>query len=153
MKFKESTNNIKSTWKVINQLLNKNKKSSLDTVSQFQIGDQLTSDPYEISHGFNHFFANVGASLSNKIDSSLGGPLDILEQQYPCKLHFEPPQLNEVRDIIKNLKNTAAGHDKISSSLVKEVSNHILEPLTHILGRSMETGIVPKDLKKAKVIC
>lgn len=63
------------------------------------------------------FFANVGASLSNKIDNIVGSPLDFLEQQYPAKLQFEPPQINEVRDIIKNLKNTSAGNDEISSSL------------------------------------
>lgn len=48
----------------------------------------------------------MGASLSNELDNIVGSPLDFSEQQYPTKLQFEPPQIDEVRDIIKNLKKT-----------------------------------------------
>lgn len=53
----------------------------------------------------------------------------------------------------KKQNPTSAGNDEISSSLLKEVSNYILEPLTHIFGRSMAVGFVPKDLKIAKELC
>lgn len=43
----------------------------------------------------------MGASLFNKIDHTLISPLDFSEQQYPCELQYESPQLNQVRDIIK----------------------------------------------------
>lgn len=53
-------------------------------------------DLFEISCGLNHFFANVGASLSIKfiqVVYSLG-------EQYPCKVKFDPPQLDKGRDTI-----------------------------------------------------
>ena len=55
-------------------------------------------------------------------------------------------------EIINQLKLSAAGHDDISSSLIKCVSSSILGPLTHIFNLSFQTGCVPKDLKIAKVI-
>lgn len=52
-KFKESTNNIKSSWNIINQLLNKKKKTSLGLSSQFVNGNEFIRDPFEIQSDFN----------------------------------------------------------------------------------------------------
>jgi hypothetical protein len=38
------------------------------------------------------------------------------------------------------------------TKLLKATSNEILEPLTHVINTSFETGIVPKDMTIAKVI-
>lgn len=38
----------------------------------------------------------------------------------------------------------------ISCLLAKEVFIHIMEPLTHIVGRSMETAVAPKYPKRQK---
>jgi hypothetical protein len=38
------------------------------------------------------------------------------------------------------------------TKLLKATSNEILEPLTHVINTSFETGIVPKDMKITKVI-
>lgn len=83
----------------------------------------------------------MGASLPNEINKLSGNFLD-RRQKYLCKVQLDPPQLDE---IIKNFKNSSAGHGNISSLITKE-SDYILEPLTHIFGSSMETGIVPKGL-------
>ena len=151
-KFEESKNNIKSTWITINQLLNKKKKPPLGPSLMLLNGNKLSNDPYEISCGFNNFFADVGASISQKIENISGSHLEYLKNLNRCIYHFEPPTLNEIRDVIRNLKTNSAGHDEISGFLMKEVLNNILEPLTHILSLSMATGVVPKDLKKAKII-
>lgn len=46
------------------------KTTSSGLASQFLNGDNLISDPYEISCGFNTFFAYVGASLSKKMNNT-----------------------------------------------------------------------------------
>ena len=60
--------------------------------------------------------------------------------------------VSEVLEIIVDLKNSAAGHDEISASLVKEISSFIVIPLTYICAKSMEQGIVPAGMKVAKII-
>jgi hypothetical protein len=52
---KESSGNIKETWKILNKLLGKqNDKSSVS--SEFLIDDKLVSNTTEIANGFNIFF-------------------------------------------------------------------------------------------------
>lgn len=150
-KFKEHSNNIKSTWKVINQLMNKRKASTLYS-SEFNEGGVTFNDPYLISCEFNNFFAHVGASLSKNIKPSNGNPLDYIKCNFPPLLQFENTDTVEVLEIISKLKLSAAGHDDIGASLIKSVSSSILEPLTYIFNLSLQTGSVPKDLKIAKVI-
>ena len=46
----------------------------------------------------------------------------------------------------------SSGHDDISSKIMKITINIIIEPLTHIINQSLKTGIVPSEMKIAKVI-
>jgi hypothetical protein len=62
----------------------------------------------------------------------------------------EPDQVSEITNKLKH--KISAGHDEISSKLLKETIECIKYPLTHIINRSLLTGIVPNQLKLAKVI-
>ena len=70
---------------------------------------------------------------------------------FPVLHNFEPPT-NEVINIIVNLNNSAVAHDEIKAKLLKEVAPFISKPLTHVLAISLKTGVVPNDLKVAKVL-
>ena len=48
--------------------------------------------------------------------------------------------------------NTSSGYDCISTKVLKANINEILEPLTHVIYTSFETGRVPKNMKITKVI-
>ena len=47
---------------------------------------------------------------------------------------------------------TSQGHDNISTKLLKETIDLILIPLTHIINQSFTSGIVPGNMKIAKII-
>ena len=150
-KLKEYSTDIRSTWKVINQLMNK-QKSSVSHPSEFNEGGVTFTDPYVISCEFNNFFAQVGSSLSKNIKPSNRNPLDYIKGNFPPLLQLENTDIAEVMEIIGRLKTSAPGHDDICASLIKSVSSFIVEPLTYIFNLSLQTGCVPKDLKIAKVI-
>ena len=150
-KFKESSKNIKETWSIINQLLHK-KKSVVKCPPHFSDSGKTFTDPHEIASKFNDFFVNIGASLAKKIKNPGGSPLDYIDGCFPPFENFDLPDSNEVQDIIDKLKPTAAGHDEIRITLVKEIKTSIVNPLTFIFSLSLETGVVPNDLKVAKVI-
>ena len=40
-------------------------------------------------------------------------------------------------------RKTTQGHDQISTNLMKESIDYILFPLTHIINKSLTSGIVP----------
>ncbi len=59
----------------------------------------------------------------------------------------------DIINIVSKLKSkTGQGHDEISTKLVKQSITYIATPLSHIINQSMSTGIVPQDMKLAKVI-
>ena len=64
-----------------------------------------------------------------------------------------PVTPSDVSDSAKKLKSKlSSGHDNISTKLMKDTLNYIIEPITHIINQSLCTGIVPTDMKIAKVV-
>ena len=46
----------------------------------------------------------------------------------------------------------SSGHDEISTKLLKETINNISVPITDIINKSFRTGVVPHQMKIAKVV-
>ena len=67
-KFTSVRNNIKDTWKLINEVIN-NKKMKRTLPSQFKIDSKIVFDPNEIVDKFCKYFTNIGINLANKIPS------------------------------------------------------------------------------------
>lgn len=65
---------------------------------------------------------------------------------------FDLPDVNDVSDVIHQLKNPDQGHDGRGASLIKDVLDPLCKPLTHVLTLSMKTAIGPADLKVPKVL-
>jgi len=150
-RFTTVSNDIRNTWKLINELLNR-KKASATLPSKFMDGEDEITNQQNIVDKFNDFFVNIGPSLANKIDKTDHSPLSYLQNEYPAISLFDAPSTAEILDIILNLKNAAPGKDEIKASLLKQVASEIVEPITYVFKTSIETGKVPSDLKVAKVI-
>ena len=66
---------------------------------------------------------------------------------------MSPVSKNEILEIVNNLKDKkSAGHDGIDNYLLKKIINSIVDPLIHLLNFSITSGLVPKNMKIAKVI-
>lgn len=150
-KFINSANDIKATWIVIKELLNKN-NSTMKLPAQFTNGDRLFTSPLDIANGFNYFFSKIGHSLAKTAPPSKECPTENIQACFPPLSNFDPPTCSEVLEIINNLNNSAAGHDEIKVQLLKEIASSIIMPLTHVFAVSLNTGVVPNDLKIAKVL-
>ena len=68
-KFQESQGNIRQTWKLINEITNKNKSSS-ELPDNFMKDGNIITDPNEIANNLNEYFVNVGPKLAEKIPPS-----------------------------------------------------------------------------------
>ena len=60
--------------------------------------------------------------------------------------------MDEVRTIISAITNTASGNDELPASILKQCTDSYLQPLTHLINLSISLGIVPDELKVARVI-
>ena len=68
-------------------------------------------------------------------------------------IYLENVEPNQVTDIINKLKpKNSSGHDNISTKFVKASIVNIINPFTHIINLSLNSGIFPDELKIAKVI-
>ena len=59
---------------------------------------------------------------------------------------------DEVKLMIKNLKNSSPGCDSICSAVVKAAYSNCITPLTYVLNLSILKGAFPVEMKIAKVI-
>ena len=67
--------------------------------------------------------------------------------------YLKPTDENEILKIIGKLgSNKSPGHDNIKSDLVKQIASEISYPLKLICNLSLSTGVLPNDLKIAKVV-
>ena len=68
-------------------------------------------------------------------------------------MFFTPITEDEVIEIIKNLDaKKSPSHDHIPILIIKKLANELSTPLTYIFNLSLSSGIVPDQLKIARVV-
>ena len=75
---KENKNNLKSSWRIMKEIISKNKSTS--PCSRFYINDSanISNDKKEIAENFNSFFINVGPNLAKKISPTSQSPTSFM---------------------------------------------------------------------------
>ena len=64
-----------------------------------------------------------------------------------------PTDANEISKILTSMKpKTSAGHDNISTKLLKALKPAICDPISIIINMSLQSGKVPGNMKLAKVV-
>ena len=110
--------NARKTWKIINTLLNRNKKATIDSMS---INGTICSDGSVIADEFNKYFINVASELAQNIQSPDANFVDFLGNPAYTLFQFEPATETEVENIVLKLKNSAPGYDNSSPFIFKHV--------------------------------
>ena len=70
------------------------------------------------------------------------------------KKSIDIPEINtdEIISVISSLSNSAAGYDEMPASIMKQLVDYFLLPLTFLINKSIAQGTVPDELKIAKVL-
>ena len=145
------SNDMKKSWGVIKSIINKNQKPHIQ--GRFKIGENLiTTDNELISNKYNDFFINIGPTLAKSIPHVNKSPLNYLGNRLTESIYLDPVSENEIGQLIKSLKDTAAGFDDLNAMCLKISSQFLVKPLTHICNLSLSQGIFPEQLKIANVI-
>ena len=151
--FDQYKNNIKKTWGVIKELVNRTSMKNI--LPQYFIVDrEVLTDKHVIANRLNTFFTNIGPKLASQIVTDGNSSYeDFLIN--PTLHEFNLNQIGEedVVNVIDKLPSkTSSGLDGISTNLLKDITYIISKPLTLIINQCLETGIFPSKLKVAKVI-
>ena len=146
-------NDIKQTWNIINDLINK-KKFTASWPSEFLDNANVVTGKKNIANGFNHYFANVGPELESKIKNEK--KIDFkhyMDKTVKEAIFLTPVTAEEISDVVKNLKNKMSKDcDGINMYTVKNVISCILQPLLYIFNLSLQSGTFPDSMKIARII-
>ena len=143
-------NNLRKSWEIIKYVINK--KKNIDLPDKFNIGDDMVTDKLEIAFNFNNFYVNIGKKLSNDIPTNSGDPLSYIKSAVPNSIFVESVDESEIKNICKSMKDCSSGWDQILSKVVKLTYQNFIVPITHVMNLSIIDGVVPTELKVAKVV-
>ena len=151
-KLEENKQNSKEIWSLLKLALGKhNDKSSFPQT--FNVDNKRTDDKSIIAESFNQYFSKIGLQTSQNVPPAYKHFTSYMRNTSVNSMFLEPIEPSHVLDVVNKLKSkTSSGHDDVSSKLIKESINEIVNPLTHIINCSFNTGIVPRQMKTAKVI-
>ena len=151
--FDKFKNDIKKTWDVIKDVINRSDSKKQDLPDSFNINGERISDSTTIANEFNKYFISIGLNLADKINP----PRDKCFKDYLCyptenEFSFRPVTEIEVKNAINELKcKSSAGYDGLSNKLLKHVREELSPCLTLLINHAFQTGIFPDKLKCAKV--
>ena len=113
----------------------------------------MIKKPKTIADKFCKYFSEIGHTYSTNIPPPKRPFHDYLHHKTCNSFFMMPTDPIEISRIITSLKpKTSSGHDNISSKLLKYLIPSISVPLSIVINKSFQTGIVPKNMKVAKII-
>lgn len=149
-KLEENKTNLKKTWKVLRDALNK-RESKHGTISMLNYAGKMISEPSTIATTLNQYFTSIGEELSKSIPNVNETFSEYLGQPLPNSIYIEETTPDEVCKVVKSLKNSSPGWDEFLPEIVKENIEYIIDPLTHVMNLSLCNGYVPSQMKKSVV--
>ena len=150
---KANKNNMKETWKIINDLLNKKSSTRSSYPTEFMKNGGIISGNMNIAEHFNSFFTNIGPTLAEGIPKSDRHVESFLGDRVTDSIFLNPVTDEELLNIVHNAKDKKSkGYDGIDMCMLKKIIPHILTPLRHICNTSLSQGIFPDEMKIARII-
>ena len=99
------------------------------------------------------FFANIGFNINSNVPLSNKDFRDYVPRHNALSMFLDPVTPDDISSIVKKMKpKSSHGEDGISTKLLTKTIDTILNPITHIINLTFETGVFPTDLRCAKVI-
>ena len=111
--------NPKKTWGIINEVLGCNRIKV--GISKVVVDNDQINNKTLIAQSFNDYFSGIASSLANKIPPVQTDTLNYVHKHNGIKFVFKILSRSDVRNVIINLNNSAAGIDDIPPKIVKFV--------------------------------
>ena len=147
--------NFKKTWELINSAMNK-KTSKGAPPSHITINGNNISDPLFLANAFNDYFTSIATNIVDDINPIDPPPVpdpDPADGNPVFSFFNDPLSVNELINATKSLQpKKTADLTGILVWLLQQVIVSISLPLHHIFTQSFTSGVVPLQLKVAKVI-
>ncbi|MGK2862648.1 MAG: RNA-directed DNA polymerase [Chitinophagaceae bacterium] len=151
--FDLKSNTIKKLWVNLNNVCSAKKKKSYNVIDNVNIDGRDISDPNLISNAFNDYFCSVGNNLVNNLPVTTSVYNSFMQNMVSDSIFVESVNEEELLKLIDSMKDgKSCGADNISPRLIKENKSLLCQRMMYIFNLSLMKGVVPSNLKIAKVI-
>ena len=150
----ENLNDSKEHWKVLKQIMGNTSKSDYPT--SFKNDGDVVTDSFENARLFNEFYTQIGIETNQSVGKSKNPPEYFLAKYRPRQepsiedCYFTNDNVIEACKQL-NAKKSCDAYG-LSQAVVKRDSDIVAPMLAHIANCSLNAGIFPNHLKKARVI-
>ena len=142
---------MKNTWKIIKEAMNTSENTS--KISKIKWGNVISDKSIDIAETFNKYFSSIGKNLARNIHPSRKQFNDFLGTPNPNSIFLVSTHKEEIFKIVCDLHDKkSSGYDGIDNCLLKRIIIHVADPIVHIMNLSISTGVVPDNMKIAKVV-
>ena len=144
---------MRKTWDVIKSLIGCQSNAKNNSFSIFNDKDELLTS-VDIANQFNHNFSCIGKNIASSIPITN----DNISTSFPNfsqlqSMSLFPTSPLGVINISGSLKPShSCGVDDVDSCVAREFKSLVASPLSSIFNSSFCTGLIPCELKSAKVI-
>uniref|UniRef100_A0A672HNX1 Reverse transcriptase domain-containing protein n=1 Tax=Salarias fasciatus TaxID=181472 RepID=A0A672HNX1_SALFA len=147
----ENRNNIKSTWGILNKVLNT--KEEKNFYPKYFVKENIEiHDEKEITNEFCKYFTNVGPNLTVNISKNSNIDENLINN-HMNSIFLEKVEKEEILKIVQNFGNKrSTDGEGLDMIIVKSIIEFVIEPFTYICNLSLTTGVFPDKMKLAKVI-
>ena len=98
-----------------------------------------------------HLFANIGARTSQNVPKTNKCFTSFIPRLQTNSMFIQYVAPQDIINIVNKLKSSS-GQDGISTKIMKATITNIINPITYIINQSLQTSIVPDQMKIAKVV-
>ena len=100
----------------------------------------------------NKFYVYIGKKVEEKIPKGNKSTSRYLADRNRFNIVLNPCTTEEINQYISEMTvSKAVGPNSISTNLLKQFSDELVEPLVNVVNKSLEEGIFPDLLKFASV--
>ena len=151
LEFQKHRHDLKKTWMILKDAIRMKKDKSLEIQEINHENVAITEDD-KMSDKFNEHFTSIADKITREINPSDKDSSDFL-RDLNLNFKFGHVYSFEIKNIIKDLEaKTSCDMYGISNKFVKQIVDEIMFPLRHIFNLSLQKGVIPNELKIAKVI-
>ena len=156
----ENKNNPTKLWQTLKSLGTSSRSKCNSKNIGLKIDNEMCFDKVKVAEQFNNFFTTVASSLVNKLPQGTGTFGDAHVSSFyqgkgvtPNAFCLNEVNVDNINIILNSMSaNKATGLDDLSPRFVKDGARVIAPMITHIVNMSIRQGIIPDDLKRARVI-
>ena len=145
--------NIKNTYKIINETISNTKNKGKDLPGKLVINNTAVVEKKEIAENLNKYFKSIGLNLASKIPSEQGSFEKYLAN-FNTVMNDASLTDEEVRNAFYSLKtNRNPRYGELSFIAINNAFDFIVAKLRYIFSNSLPQGIFPDVFAQITPIC